>query len=107
MKRIKPRLYQVVVNTPQGGAGHWVTTYFIEASERFVAFDYIRFTYTLPDSAHAPLSTDFKEQLRAVDEASDVADISRENETSRIEEKMRETYGTDAEMDIQQINHEF
>ena len=107
MKRIKPRLYQVVVNTSQGGAGHWVTTYFIEASERFVAFDYIRFTYTLPDSAHAPLSADFKEQLRAVDEAGDVAEISREDETARIEEKMREAYGGDAVIHIQRITHDF
>lgn len=102
-----PRLYQVVVNTPKGGAGHFVTTYELDQNGKYIGFDYKRFTYTLDDSAHSPNGDSFREQLRALDEAHDAAEIPRGEEESRIQEMMKEAYGGDSNIDISQLTFDF
>jgi len=103
MRRINPLLYQVVVNTPKGGAGHYVTTYHLDQDGEFVGFDYLRLTYTLEDSASTPQDDSFREQLRSLDEAHDAAQVPREQEEERIREMMHQAYGADAQVQINQL----
>lgn len=101
-KIVDARLYQVVVNTEDGGALHIVNTYFMSENRRYIGAAYDRRFHSLPDESYVSDSpdTDFREQLRALDEANDAWEGDRESETERIKSKMKEAYRDTASVDI-------
>jgi len=104
--KIEPKFYRVSVDTAPGGAGLVCVTYNLDTDRGFVGVEYYELVFStdqpelsIPSSRQAT----FQEELRILHQAASAYEGARDNDKSHIEDRLKEAYGNQATIHIEEI----
>lgn len=104
--KVDPKFYRVSVDAEPGGAGLVCVTYNLDGGRKFVGVEYYELVFSLeqpelniPSSRQAT----FQEELRVLHQAASTYEGARDKERSHIEGRLKEAYGEEATVHIEEI----
>lgn len=109
MVKIDPKFYRVRVSIGDFFASHIVLVYNLDEGRKFIGMEFYRLGSSVDDTGISIPSGrmfSFKEELRILDQASTALEGRRENVKEYIEAKIKEVYGEDVKVLIEQISVE-
>jgi hypothetical protein len=107
--RSNARFYRVTIEDQGERASHIVVTYNLRLDDPNTFFEFYRLVFSdrfsmSINSVPPGQELSFQEELRALDYAVHVQEANPDNIPDLIEELMQEAYGSDINVDVQQIN---
>ena len=104
--KIEPKFFKVTLSADQASAFLIVASYFLDHAKRFMGYDFYELATSFEaEDLQIPSSRlpTFKEELRAFAQASTTSERGRTDEPGFIEKKLREAYGTNAIVTVNEI----
>lgn len=103
--KIQPKFYHVQVESGQDRAVLICLTYHLDSAGKFSGVEFYEIVFTTHTQFSIPSSkvATFQEELRALHQAGATFGGDRTNESGFIEQKLKEAYGKNATIHIEQI----
>jgi hypothetical protein len=104
--KIELKFFKVTVTVGEASAFLVVASYFLDQAKRFMSYDFYELGTSFGDEvSQIPVSRPptFKEELRAFAQASTTSENGRTDDPGFIEKKLREAYGTNAIVTVNEI----